>query len=77
MSRTSRQLVSFSKVSVNGQTTIPRKVRERLKLKSGDTLRFRMMEDGIRLDNATEDGDLFDVFSEWTSEADERAYREL
>jgi AbrB family looped-hinge helix DNA binding protein len=75
MSRISRQPALFSKVSVKNQTVIPRKVRERLKLKPGDIVRYRITDDGILLDKATEAGDEpFAVFSEWTSEADERAY---
>jgi antitoxin PrlF len=57
---------------------IPRKVREQLKLKPGDTLRYRLTDDGILLDKATEAGDNpFAAFSEWTSEADDKAYSEL
>jgi antitoxin PrlF len=75
MSRISRQPATFSKVSVKNQTVIPREVRERLKLKPGDTLRYRVTKDGILLDKAMEAGDgLFAVFSEWTSEADEKAF---
>jgi AbrB family looped-hinge helix DNA binding protein len=65
----------FSKVSVKSQTVIPREVREQLKLKPGDTLRYRITNNGILLDKATEAGDdPFVSFSEWTSEADEKAY---
>jgi antitoxin PrlF len=75
MQRISSRLVTFSKVSVRSQTVIPRAVREQLKLKPGDTLRYRVTEDGILLDKATEAGDdPFAAFSEWTSEADEKTY---
>ena len=57
MSRISRQPAPFSKVSVKNQTVIPRKVRERLKLKPGDTVRYRITDDGILPDKATEAGD--------------------
>ncbi len=78
MDRISRLPAAFSKVSVKSQTVIPREVRAQLKLKPGDTLRYRMTEDGILLDKATEAGDdPFAVFSEWTSEADENAYGKL
>jgi AbrB family looped-hinge helix DNA binding protein len=78
MSRTSRQPAAFSKVSVKSQTVIPRAVREQLKLKPGDTLRYRVTDNGILLDKATEaNDDPFAAFSEWTSEADEKAYGEL
>jgi antitoxin PrlF len=75
MQRISSRLVTFSKVSVRSQTVIPREVREQLKLKPGDTLRYRVTEDGILLDKATEaHDDPFAAFSEWTSEANEKAY---
>ena len=75
MSRSSRQSAAFSKISVKSQTVIPREVREQLKLKPGDTLRYRITDDGILLDKASEAGDdPFAAFSEWTSEADEKAY---
>jgi antitoxin PrlF len=75
MNRPSRRAAAFSRVSVKSQTVIPREVREKLQLKPGDTLRYRITSDGILLDKATEAGDdPFASFSEWTSEADEKAY---
>jgi AbrB family looped-hinge helix DNA binding protein len=75
MDRIPRRPTAFSKVSVKSRTVIPREVRQRLKLKPGDTLRYRMTDDGILLDKAIESGDdPFVAFSEWTSEADEKAY---
>ena len=66
---------AFSKVSVKSQTVIPREICELLKLKPGDTLRYRVTGDGILLDKSAEYvDDPFAVFSEWTSEADEKAY---
>ena len=54
---------------------IARKVRERLKLKPGDTLRYRVTHDSILLNQANEAGDdPFAAFSEWRSKADEKAY---
>lgn len=78
MKRLSRQVALFSKVSVKSQTVIPREVRDRLRLKPGDTLRYRVTADGILLDKAVEVADdPFAAFSEWTSEFDEKAYSEL
>jgi antitoxin PrlF len=75
MNRISLQPAAFSKISVKGQTVIPREVRQRLKLKPGDTLRYHLTDRGILLEKATEAGDdPFVAFSEWTSEADEKAY---
>lgn len=69
----------FSKVSVKSQTVIPREVRERLGLKPGDRLRYRVTEEGVLLDKApsSEGDDPFATFSEWSSETDEKAYGSL
>jgi antitoxin PrlF len=78
MNRIPRQPAAFSKISVKNLTVIPREVRQQLKLKPGDTLRYRMTDDSILLDKATEAGDdPLAAFSEWTSEADEKAYSGL
>ena len=69
MNRQTRQPAVFSKVSVKSQTVIPREVRERLRLRPGDTLRYRMTEEGIG-----ETDDPFTTFSEWSNEADAKAY---
>lgn len=76
MNKVSRTPSVFSKVSVKSQTVIPRVVRERLGLKAGDTLRYRMTDEGVLLDKASgaEADDPFAAFSEWASEADEKAY---
>lgn len=70
---------AYSKISTKSQTVIPREVRERLGLKPGDTLRYRLGEKGIVLDKAppTEADDPFATFSEWGGEADEKAYADL
>jgi antitoxin PrlF len=77
MKRIRCQPAAFSKVSAKGRTVLPREVRERLRLKPGDTLRYRLTGDGVLLDKATEAGNPFAVFSEWASGADETAYRGL
>jgi antitoxin PrlF len=77
MAHTSK-LTAFSRVSVKSQTVIPREVRQRLKLKPGDTLRYRLTDDGVLLDKASAvEDDPFASFSEWSSEADEKAYADL
>jgi len=76
MNRQSRAPAAYSKVSVKSQTVIPREVRERLALKPGDTLRYRVTDGGVLLDKApaSEGDDPFAAFSEWASDADEKAY---
>ena len=79
MNRQTRLPSAFSKVSVKSQTVIPREVRERLDLKPGDTLRYRVTDAGVLLDKApaNEADDPFAMFSEWSNEADEKAYGSL
>lgn len=78
MNRPQRSPTSFSKVSVKSQTVLPRAVRESLGIKPGDTLRYRLTEDGVLVDKApAEADDPFAAFSEWSSEADEKAYGKL
>ncbi len=79
MNRQASKPTAFSKVSVKSQTVIPREVRERLKLKPGDTLRYRLTDDGVLIDKApaSEADDPFAAFSEWSGEADEKAYGNL
>ncbi|MCW5723332.1 MAG: type II toxin-antitoxin system PrlF family antitoxin [Maricaulaceae bacterium] len=67
----------FSKVSVKSQTVIPREVRERLGLKPGDRIRYRVTEGSVIIERADPADDPFAAFSEWSSEADERGYAGL
>ena len=79
MNRQTRPPSAFSKVSVKSQTVIPREVRERLQLNPGDTLRYRLTGEGVLLDKApaSDADDPFVAFSEWSGEADEKAYGDL
>jgi len=79
MNRPERTPIVVSKVSVKSQTVIPREVRDRLGLKPGDMLRYRMTEAGVLLDKAPtrETDDPFATFSEWAGEADAKAYDDL
>jgi antitoxin PrlF len=79
MPRTSTRQAAYSKVSVKSQTVLPRAVREKLNVRPGDTLRYRLTGDGVLLDKApaNEADDPFAAFSEWSGEADEKAYADL
>jgi antitoxin PrlF len=70
---------SYSRVSVKSQTVLPRAVREKLGVRPGDTSRYRITNDGVLIDKspAGEADDPFAAFSEWSSEADEKAYGDL
>jgi antitoxin PrlF len=72
------QTVAYSKVSVKSQTVLPRAVRERLNIRPGDTLRYRVTKEGVLLDKASAaEDDPFAAFSEWSGAADEKAYADL
>lgn len=69
---------AYSKVTTKAQTVIPREVRARLGLKAGDRLAYRITPKGILIEKAQEQADdPFATFTEWSSEADERAFKSL
>ena len=69
----------YSKITSKSQTVIPRAVREKLGLKPGDRVRYALTANGVILHKAFDaaNDDPFAVFTEWSSEADEKAYRDL
>ncbi|MBI1867018.1 MAG: type II toxin-antitoxin system PrlF family antitoxin [Methylocystis sp.] len=69
----------YSKVSVKSQTVLPQAVRERLRIKPGDRLRYVLDDKGVRLERSApnEEDDPFATFTEWASEADDEAYADL
>jgi len=70
--------VLTSKLTVKSQTVIPRKVRERLGLKPGDTIRYLMTDNGVVILPVEDlDGDPFVAFTEWASPEDEEAFKDL
>jgi antitoxin PrlF len=71
-----------SKLTRKYQATIPAPVRDVLHLEAGDTVAFDIDEGGIRLRKARPRdvefaGALEGTLSEWSSESDEEAYRDL
>ncbi len=68
-----------SRLSSKGQTVIPKAVRDRLGLKTGDLIRFRVTEAGaVTLAKVKpQEDDPFATFSEWTSDEDEALYGRL
>lgn len=65
-----------SKITSKAQTVIPKAVREKLGLKPGDLLRYRVERGRIVIERvkAEAEDDPFAVFTEWAGEADEKAY---
>jgi antitoxin PrlF len=68
-----------AKLSSKSQLVVPKAVREKLRLKTGDKVRFVESPAGIVIERAPDnDGDdPFATFGEWASEADDRAYVDL
>ncbi len=73
----------FSKLTSKNQTTIPKKIRARLKIKAGDRVLFEIMTDGsvrIRKSSPLDVEYLKSVettLNEWSSKDDEDAFRDL
>ncbi len=69
---------AYSKLTTKAQTVIPREVRQKLGIKPGDRLLYRMTGKSVILEKAeAESDDPFATFTEWSSEADERAFKSL
>ena len=68
-----------SKLTSKAQTTIPLPVRNALRLGEGDELAYAIEGDRVVLTKADRRAaeDPFATFSEWSSEADARAYADL
>lgn len=68
-----------AKLSSKSQLVLPKLVRDRLGLKTGDMVRFVDGPTGIMIERAPahEGEDPFAAFSEWSSDADEQAYGDL
>lgn len=69
-----------SRLTSKGQTTIPRSVRESLRLREGDTIEYDLSGDYVvlrKVDVQASIEDPFSTFDEWDSEADRRAYAKL
>jgi antitoxin PrlF len=69
-----------SKLTTKAQTTIPQPVRAALRLQAGDELIYEIVDERVILTKASRGGktdDPFRTFSEWSSEADTKAYGKL
>jgi antitoxin PrlF len=75
-----QDIMITSKLTTKAQTTIPQPVRAALRLRPGDELIYEIDEQRVILTKASRDGktdDPFRSFSEWNSEADNKAYGKL
>jgi antitoxin PrlF len=76
-------MIALAKITSKGQTTIPQDVRAALKVVPGDLISWDVGADGTATVRRVQPMDLEylraveGTLSEWTSAADEEAYREL
>ncbi|MDO8519355.1 MAG: AbrB/MazE/SpoVT family DNA-binding domain-containing protein [Deltaproteobacteria bacterium] len=75
-------MMLHSRLTSKFQATVPLKVREKLGLKKGDLLEFTVRKGAVTLKKATPADLAFtkalqSTLSEWESENDEEAYRDL
>lgn len=69
----------YSKLSAKHRIVLPRAVRKRLRISPGDRLRYLVDDRGVYIDKDTpaKESESFPTFSEWSSEADEKAFADL
>ncbi len=76
-------MLAVAKITAKGQTTIPRQIREALRVGSGDFLAWDVEQDGVVRVHRVEPVDieylqaLESTLGEWSSPEDEEAYRGL
>jgi AbrB family looped-hinge helix DNA binding protein len=74
---------AIAKVTAKGQTTIPKEIREALKIEPGDLVVWELGPEGKATVRRAQRWDLEylraleGTLSEWTGPADEEAYRDL
>lgn len=67
-----------SRLTSKSQTVVPRAIRDRLGLKPGDTLRYKITPAGIVIEKRPDqEDDPFAEFSEWGMAEDEAAFKDL
>ena len=69
--------VATSKLTSKAQTVVPRAIRERLGLRPGDTVRYRITKTGVLIDKRPDADDPFAEFAEWAGVEDEKAFKDL
>ena len=78
-----KNMATIARVTVKGQTTIPQEIRAALQIKPGDLLLWETGEEGVAKVRRVQPLDLAylraveGTLGEWSSQADEEAYRGL
>ena len=80
MARSKTKLIS--QITQKYQATIPKAVREKLGIEKGDYISFEIQEGGVLIKKVSSIDweyleSVSDTLSEWSSEADEKAYHHL
>lgn len=76
-------MIALAKITSKGQTTIPRAVREALRIAPGDTIAWELSREGSANVRRIEAVDLDypraleKTLTEWSGKEDEAAYRDL
>ena len=76
-------MLALAKITAKGQTTIPQDVRAALKVAPGDLIAWDVRADGTANVRRVQPMDLeylravAGTLSEWSSDADEKAFRDL
>lgn len=72
------RMIATSKLTSKAQTVVPRAIRERLGLRPGDVLRYRVTTAGVVIDKRPErEDDPFVELVEWAGAEDEEAFKGL
>lgn len=70
--------IATSRLTSKAQTVVPREIRQRLGLRPGDTVRYRITKAGVLIDKRPEtEDDPFVEFVEWAGTEDEEAFKDL
>ncbi|MFN8507147.1 MAG: type II toxin-antitoxin system PrlF family antitoxin [Dehalococcoidia bacterium] len=76
-------MTALARITAKGQTTIPREIRDALKVGAGDTIAWDVEPDGTATVRRAQPIDLAylraleTTLEEWAGAADEEAYRDL
>jgi antitoxin PrlF len=70
--------IAHSKLTSKSQTVLPRAIRRKLSVGPGDMLAYIETDHGILIEKARViEDDPFTTFTEWATEADDKAYADL
>lgn len=68
---------AIARITSKSQLVLPQAVRRQLNVGPGDSVAFHYGPDGVRIEKEAPQDDPFASFHEWSSAADDEAYRNL